>query len=457
VLVMWSTGVSERPTARVPHWQLTDFHPFEGAYMYANTAILVALLVLSVVAVAWLWRKRVGSKSAANIQPQSSALMSLQGQEPFLPKAELPHAIVIGEDVSKPAVTISALAEAERYRAADVMPIDSMVAGRLGQVLQAAPSMLVSAAHHGKQLMEVTINGELARTATGDGFRAWTKNAQGQISGHATLNDTNNLQNLVNAAAVWQIASVVVAQKHLADISSKLDDIKKGIEDIKDYLEDERRAKLLGDYDYLRTAFASLRSGEFSPAVRMQIEAAERELLQVQSHLTAELMKRGRREIKHEEHFGTEDLTNNTVTKYEALLPLVQDIRLLLKVRLLNWYMLSLFPGESSLARERMKAIRESAESLGAQASGIEDAAESDARKIVSMWNTEATLQGRREKVCDRALSLVSHLTDAAKETVDGIGRTNDSLQRDVDTSVLVEFENGQLTGLRLPRMAVAA
>ena len=35
---------------------------------------------------------------------------------------------------------------------------------------------------------------------------------------------------MVNAAAVWQVASVDVAQKHLADISAKLDEIHKGVE-----------------------------------------------------------------------------------------------------------------------------------------------------------------------------------------------------------------------------------
>jgi hypothetical protein len=70
--------------------------------------------------------------------------------------------------------------------------------------------------------MEVVINGDLVRAADGHGFRAIAMGAKG-VREHARLFEVKNLQNVVNAAAVWQIASVLVAQKHLADISKITD------------------------------------------------------------------------------------------------------------------------------------------------------------------------------------------------------------------------------------------
>lgn len=98
--------------------------------------------------------------------------------------------------------------------------------GRLTALIQAVPSLLVASEAHGKRLMEVVINGDLVRAADGNGSRPYAI-TNGRISELARLFEVEKLSDMINAAAVWQIASVVVAQKHLADISQKLDELKK--------------------------------------------------------------------------------------------------------------------------------------------------------------------------------------------------------------------------------------
>ena len=112
--------------------------------------------------------------------------------------------------------------------------------------------------------MEVVIDGELVRSSSGEGFRAFALSANGRIAEHATLMDASNLANTVNAAAVWQIASVVVAQKHLADISQKLGEVIRSVDEIQKYMHAERRARIVATHMYLQQATESISGGELS-------------------------------------------------------------------------------------------------------------------------------------------------------------------------------------------------
>ena len=70
--------------------------------------------------------------------------------------------------------------------------------------------------------MEVVVDGTLARAADGSGLLPFVRGPNGRIVEQARLFDAANLQRMVSAAALWQVASVIVAQKHLADISGRL-------------------------------------------------------------------------------------------------------------------------------------------------------------------------------------------------------------------------------------------
>lgn len=60
--------------------------------------------------------------------------------------------------------------------------------------------------------MEVLVNGDLAAAADGQAFGVSVLGDNG-IKEHAKLFGTAIWGSLVNAAAVWQVASVIVAQK----------------------------------------------------------------------------------------------------------------------------------------------------------------------------------------------------------------------------------------------------
>lgn len=123
----------------------------------------------------------------------------------------LASAIHFGVDVANPAVTLRALSPTNGKAVENVPVVQTSigVASRVLALMQAAPSLLVAEAHRGSQLMEVVVNGSLARASDGDGFRAVTM-GPGGIKEHARLFETKDLSKLVNAAAVWQLASVIV-------------------------------------------------------------------------------------------------------------------------------------------------------------------------------------------------------------------------------------------------------
>jgi hypothetical protein len=366
-------------------------------------------------------------------------------------KQSSPHAIVLGDDAQRPGVRIAPLTDEERYRQAKALPGDSNLISRLSAGLQAAPSLLVEEGHRGKRLMEVVINGDLVRAKDGNGLRAWTVDANNKISEHAKLFEADKLQTLVNAAAVWQVASVVVAQKHLADISAKLDDIRKGVQDVSDFLNEERRAKVTGSYEYLAQAASTISKGELSPAIRTELESCDRELIQVQHHLQQELVRRCEQPVEHKELIGTEDLHRDTVTKYEQLKDLAKDLRLTLKTRAVAWYVLSLYPGEPALKQARMERLLHTAEEVEAHLRTIEASAERDCQNFSSLWNNGTTLSIRKTNVREAAQALSDDLITGAHEAKKDV-QASDALllTHDKPTYLMFEVEDGRIGELRM-------
>ncbi|MEI6934131.1 hypothetical protein ACOQLP_30475, partial [Klebsiella pneumoniae] len=95
---------------------------------------------------------------------------------------------------------------------------------RLSPLLQTLPSLATSAHVASHQYMEVIINGPLASVKDGPGFRGFSLGEKG-IKEHAVLLNPDKLSQLVNAGMLLNVASAVLAQKHLADISKKLTEI----------------------------------------------------------------------------------------------------------------------------------------------------------------------------------------------------------------------------------------
>ena len=282
-----------------------------------NTAIICSMLfAFSVGTIVWfLNRLHISKKRQKNsmLGTHQNNFDALELSSQLTEVSKLPDYIVIGEHQHNPVVTIKLSRSIAEYQCASPVALNGGLIARLSVLLQAAPSMLIAAEASGKQLMEVCINGGLTRAADGNGYRAFAM-ASGKVSEHARLFEVDKLGAMINGAAIWQIASVLVAQKHLADINKKLDEIKDAILGISQFLDNQRKARLQSTFQYLRQVAMAISNGELSASVRNQLENCERDLLEIQIHLESEYRQNVEQQPK-KDTVGTEDLTNSLSNK----------------------------------------------------------------------------------------------------------------------------------------------
>lgn len=421
-------------------------------------SIAIALLVIGIAAlVAVLASRR--QKSRGPIAQEAVTTPAKASGNPVVTDGELeavrPTEVHFGADLNNPAVTLRPLPLSE-VASADSAPEVKYtlgVASRISSLMQAVPSLLVAGAQQvakpaeGRQLMEVVINGRLIRAADGDGFRAMTKHGT-KINEHAKLYEAKDITTLVNAAAVWQLASVIVAQKHMADISQKLGEIKEAVSNISDFLDSARRAVIHGTYEYLQQAYATLSKGELSPAIRVQLESCEIELLKVQNHLIGEIQLRTEAAPKDEDTFGTESLHKNSMAKYRELLKPVNDLKLCIRTRSLAWYVLSLYPGEQALKAARWESIDTALSKFRELQAAVDGQARRDADRFKAMWNSDNTLGARKSEVLEGAQSVQRQLSPG-KARVELLRMRTSLQERDTPTQLIVELFDGKVLKVR--------
>ncbi|MEF8760869.1 MAG: hypothetical protein V5B36_14455 [Candidatus Accumulibacter sp. UW25] len=320
---------------------------------------------------------------------------------------------------------------------------------RLSALCQAVPSLLLAGEASGKRLMEVVINGDLVRAADGNGLRAFAMNGK-SIAEQARLFEVSNLQNMINAAAIWQIASVVVAQKHLADISRKLDEIKAGVQHISQFLENQRKSRVLATYDYLGQVYLAIKGGDLPDSSRINLESCERDLLEIQHHIEMEYRQKVDKKVEHTESFGTEELTNDIGKKISELDELTEDITLCLKTRIAAWHVLSLFPGDAQLKVARRASIQKSIDSLSALAPHLEGNLKSEIAAVDSFWNKGSTLDSRKRSLKSKCMTAAGSLESKARQSSEHVIHSEHILlEHDQPTRLYLQFENGELIDAR--------
>lgn len=259
---------------------------------------------------------------------------------------------------------------------------------RLNPLLQAVPSLIVAGDVGQTRYMEVVAKGPLSLSKEIDGaFRGIVHGDKG-IQEHANLFSPERLTKIVNAAALWQIASIVVAQKHLADINSKLKDLKIGISKVHDFQKNERKALLTGAIRYFDQVAPSVLDGEISDSIRNQIERHEADLLQVQDHLLDDIKVESYNIQKLE---AEQEKIQSHLSNLESL---YKQLHLCVRARACGWQLLLLFPGEERLKSSRRESIEETLNYLSANDSLVSQTEEfvlQKTKNMKSFWVSKAT------------------------------------------------------------------
>lgn len=418
---------------------------FNGQQMETVAWIAIVLFLMGIGVFLMRKKTRPADVEIANELPETVAEVV-----PVTVPRALADRIVIGQTQAAPLITIENFPDLAAFQSAK--PIDarsSMPISKLNALFQAAPALLVAGEAHGKKLMEVVINGDLVRAADGNGLRPYAM-SDGKIVEQARLLEVENLSDMINAAAVWQIASVVVAQKHLADISQKLDELKNGVDNITKFLGSQRRARIESTYEYLRQAYVALEGGDLPLSVRNQLEACERDLLEIQRHLEMEYEQKIAKKVEHSEQFGTEELTKGIGEKIEALESLAADIAICTKTRVAAWHVLSLFPGDPNLKIARKQSIQKSISSFSSLGTKLTDSLFKEISEIKSFWNSESTLEERRGSLKSQCRVAAVTVQVGASQGTEQITKSEALLLRhDQPNRLLIQIENGQLIEAR--------
>ena len=307
--------------------------------------------------------------------------------------------------------------------------------------------MLAAGEASGKQLMEVVVNGNLVRAADGNGFRAMAMGPKG-VKEHARLFDPERLQNILNAGAIWQVASVIVAQKHLVDISKKLDLIAKGVAGLSNFVNDQRRSQIEAAYRYLEQARVTLEAGEFPSSIRMELEHCERDLLAIETHLHKEIKRSLATSVQHAEMIGTEDLAMGISRKIREQEVLLRDLAVCVRTRICAWHVLALFPGEPKLKEARRGDIQKAVRDFAAVSPAFDNAISREIMNMSSRVNLESTLERRRAALKKQAGETVLKIQNTHTAADGMIGDTHALLIRhDTPVRILLQYRDGVLEG----------
>ncbi len=405
------------------------------------------VLALGIIAAAVVWSriKPRGKMAPTTVSTYETSPVTVPQTVHRVPS---PDCLVVGEAVDRPIITVKKSVDLAIFEGSrsESMQIGSLA--RLSSVLQAAPSLLVASEAASKRLLEVVINGELT-PAAGGGLRAFATEG-GKIVEHAKLFDAGKLQSMINAAAVWQVASVLVAQKHLADINQKLTEIKTCLDQITAFQNDERRSAIKGTYDYLSQIAQAIQQGHLSSDARTQLESCERELLQLQDHLFVDVRKAVEKKVEDPDFYGSEGLFNGIDAKINRLGDLVADMELCLQTRIGAWHVLSAYPGENALVDIRRQRIEKSVNELRELAGFVEQKLEPEIVGLTAKLTSESRLQARRGLLrsnCDRKKTAIFEKTSKATKSIESSLQAL-MLQRQ-PTHILLEIDGDQVVAAR--------
>lgn len=315
------------------------------AYDISNPAFRVTLPC--VVQIAWI---RLKNSRQFRLATQSSPAT--------MPALTYDQRWGFGHDVHQPALTVATIPPSESINT-DAMQEQGLAGiSSLSPLLQTLPSLATSAHVASHQYMEVIINGPLASVKDGPGFRGFSLGEKG-IKEHAVLMNPDKLNQLVNAGMLLNVASAVLAQKHLADISKKLTEIVEAVLEVSAFQNNARKSEIIGAIQYLQQITPVVIEEQCLPAIRQKLEDIEVQFSALQAHLMTDITAAGDKvtALKDRGLFGSTEITNKIKTQQKILDERIHEWDLAMKVRAQALHLLTHAEGNTKLVRHRQQTI----------------------------------------------------------------------------------------------------
>ncbi|EOL8878889.1 hypothetical protein ACM9PQ_003531 [Enterobacter mori] len=315
------------------------------AYDISNPAFRVTLPC--VVQIAWIRLKNSRQFRLAT-QPSSATVPALTYDQRW----------GFGHDIHQPALTVATIRPSELISTEAMQEQDITGISRLSPLLQTLPSLAASAHIASHQYMEVIINGPLASVKDGPGFRGFSLGEKG-IKEHAVLLNPDKLSQFVNAGMLLNVASAVLAQKHLADISKKLTEIVEAVREVSAFQNNARKSEIIGAIQYLQQITPVVLEGQCSPAIRQKLEDIEVQFSALQAHLLTDIAAAGDKvsALKDRGLFGSTEITNKIQTQQKILDERIHEWGLAIKVRAQALHLLTHAEGDTTLVKHRQQTV----------------------------------------------------------------------------------------------------
>lgn len=256
--------------------------------------IIIAVTVLIGFVLGYLYKKRKKENVSKNTDSNSNF-------KNIPTNYQLDSEEIIFGDITNPDIVINPINSDQKLTLYEEISIPSNVKAGFQSLLHQAPNLASSALQLSRnvyevifspQVMEGLNNGSmrLMQTVTGPKSIAMGKKGileQGNIISGPGANPA------MIALAVWQVLSIVTAQKFLSDINENLKKIENNIASIKSFLEKDRTHKIVGNIKYLSDIANTLQNKELNESdvitYSNQIENIERECLYIHQSLNSDL------------------------------------------------------------------------------------------------------------------------------------------------------------------------
>lgn len=362
-----------------------------------------------------------------------------------------PSTYLIGYSADKPLATIDFLPSQMQMSDRELLALDPVHIDRLSSLLQVVPSALVAHEVGGHRYLRVVVDGPLAAAADGDGLRGFTRDAQGKFQSHGRFYEDDRLKNLVTSGALLQVASIVVAQKHLADISAKLSEIQEGVDKIVSFLEDSRRATITGRIDYLRQIAPEVMTSQSYPAISNELERCEVELSAVQNHLDIEINKMAGQVSNQKDSslFGSDSLTESLLKRQTALAPVLEQWKLCMGARMIACQLLSKFEESAPVAARRLDTLKGKLEQFLSESgpvSKFERAMDIRIKGLSSFVDSKTTIHANRIRLSKWKKLELPAFTEASNSTLILMDRLMVEQQKPQSVVMELKVEHGRIS-----------
>lgn len=404
------------------------------AYDISNPAFRVTLPC--VVQIAWI---RLKNSRQFRLTTHSSPAM--------VPALTYDQRWGFGHDIHQPALTVATIPPSESINTGAMQEQDITGISRLSPLLQTLPSLATSAHVASHQYMEVIINGPLASVKDGPGFRGFSLGEKG-IKEHAVLLNPDKLNQLVNAGMLLNVASAVLAQKHLADISKKLTEIVEAVREVSAFQNNARKSEIIGAIQYLQQITPVVIEEQCSPAIRQKLEDIEVQFSALQAHLLTDITAAGDKvsALKDRGLFGSSDITNKIQTQQKILDERIHEWDLAMKVRAQALHLLTHSEGNTTLVRHRQQTIVHNYQEFESVVNKVEPQLHQRIQGISALTEQSNTTNANKVLLRKWTTTTLMQQKKAIEEAHSSFGKFQQGLLAEQPQSarLLVEMQDGK-------------